>query len=183
METFTGGQFRGEGGRRNGLGRWSARKAIAGDWSTSPTLWLLAFPFIVLVQQGRFHRFTAGETPALLGISFLGQVGALLVLLAARRIGVRRREVGTRSLIAVIGIWLIAGGVAGGFAGWIVGRFQIIEVPSQVIMAMVTMAITTVLTYLLVSFTIGVVRGHREEVSRPRAYRDVLVLRSQGSGA
>jgi len=175
--------FEAKGGRRNVLDRWSARTAIAGEWSTSPTLWLLAFPFIVLVQQGRFHRFTAGETPALLGISFLGQVGALLVLLAARRIGARRRAVGTRSLMAVIGIWLIAGGGAGAVTGWLMGWLQIIQVQGQVLTAMLMMAITTVLTYLLVSFTIGVVRGHRAEVGRLRAYRDVLVLRSQESGA
>lgn len=163
--------------------RWSAREGIAGEWSTSPTLWLLAFPFIVLIQQTRLQLVSTWVIPQLLAISFLGQVAALLVLLAARRIWVRVPEVGPRSLVAVIVIWLIAGGVAGAITGWLVGLFQIVQVPGQVLLAMLSMAMTTVLTYLLVSFTMGVVRGHRVEVGRLRDYRDVLVLRSQESGA
>ena len=171
------------GVRRTGPERWSARDLIAGEWSTSPKLWLLAFPFIILVQNARLQEYSEWATPQLLAFSFLGQVAALLVLLAARRVGVRRPDAGARTLIAVIGIWVLAGGAAGAVTGWLAGLFNIIQVHAQVPLALLTMAATTVLTYALVSFTIGVVRGHREEVGRLRAYRDVLVLRSQESGA
>ncbi len=175
--------YEAKGEHRAAPDRSSVREAIAGEWATSPTLWLLAFPFIVLIQQARLQLFSEWVTPQLLGIAFLGQVAALLVLLAARRVRVRVPDAEPRSLVAVIGIWLIAGGVAGAVSGWLVGLFDIFQVPGQVLRAMLSMAMTTVLTYLLVSFTIGVVRGHRVEVVRLRAYRDVLVLRSQESGA
>lgn len=175
--------FESIGGDRTVPERWRARDAIAGEWSTSSLLWLLSLPFIVLVQQTRLQQYTVGATPQLLAIGFLGQVAALLALLCAKRFGGWGLGARAPRLIAVIGIWLLAGGVAGAVTGWLVGSFQLVQEQVQVFMTMaaVTMAITTVLTYLLVSFTIGVIRGHREEVVRLRAHRDLLVLQSQES--
>jgi hypothetical protein len=162
--------------------RWSARNAIIGEWSISPLLWLVSMPFIVVVQYGRLEENFDWNNAQLLAISAFGQVVALAVLLAARLAGGGRAGVRERSLIAVFLTWFIAGGAAGAVTVLILERLRLFNGPRGFVVV-ILMGMTTIAIYSLVSFTIGVLRGHREEVDTLREYRDVLVLRNQESGA
>ena len=168
--------------RRTVPERWSARDAIIGQWSISPLLWLVSMPFIIAVQYSRLEENFDWDNTQLLAVSALGQIVALAVLLAARRFGGLRAGVRDRSLIAVVFIWFVAGGAAGGVTALFLARIQLFPGPRGFVVVSL-MGITTIAIYSLVSFTIGVLRGHRDEVDRLRAHRDVLVLRNQESGA
>ena len=168
--------------RRTVPERWSARDAIIGQWSISPLLWLVSMPFIIAVQYSRLEENFAWDNTQLLAVSALGQIVALAVLRAARRFGGWRAGVGDRSLIAVVFIWFVAGGAAGAVTALFLARIQLFPGPRGFVVVSL-MGITTIAIYSLVSFTIGVLRGHRDEVDRLRAHRDVLVLRNQESGA
>lgn len=167
---------------RDPSSNWSVRQILTGEWATSPLAWLISMPFLIITQHARLKDYYEVGSGFLLAASGLGQIAALACLLIAGKLLARPSCARFRSVRGLVITWFVAGACAGVVAASALDRLTsagFANLPVRIVL----MGLTSVATYSLVTFAIGVLRRHRQEVARLSAYRDALVLRNQESGA
>jgi hypothetical protein len=157
-------------------------EVLTGAWATSPLAWLISMPFLIITQHARLKDYYELGSGVLLAASGLGQIAALGCLLIVGRLLARPSGARFRLVRVLIITWFAAGACAGVVAATSLDLLTS-SGSANLPMRIVIMGLSSVIIYSLATFSIGVLRRHRQEVLRLSAHRDALVLRNQESGA
>ena len=146
---------------RDPSSNWSVRQILTCELATSPLAWLISMPFLIITQHARLKDYYGVGSGFLLAASGLGQVAALACLLIAGKLLARPSCARFRSVRGLVITWFVAGACAGVVAASALDRLTsagFANLPVRIVL----LGLTSVATYSLVTFAIGVLRRHRQ---------------------